>query len=262
MISTIKKTNIGSILLLNRGPPLCDYACPIGLLPTEPEQLLEMTELVSHLVLCMEVFRNLIGAANLGGLATLRECLYLHNQLPWKPWCPLPEMIHNHCLSQRLGDLLISVLALLSWTAVPHFLQIKVRNSHPPFLYKPGPPWPIKRTKRWTPCLVLLLYFLTLPSLVPLLLWLQVSLFVYVHWIALLLCSPRMFLCQHPHALGEPVIIRPLCSSVSSRTPCLLIQKLVLKSSQGFRAKFLNLSKLCSVLLCKGFQFHLHLGYF
>jgi hypothetical protein len=76
IISTIKKTNIGGTLLANRGPPpQCDYARPIGLLPTEPEQLLEMTELVPHPVLCVEVFRNHIGAATLGGLATLGECL-------------------------------------------------------------------------------------------------------------------------------------------------------------------------------------------
>jgi hypothetical protein len=45
----------------------------------EPEQLLEMTELVPRLVLCAEVFRNHIGAATLGGLATSGECLQLHN---------------------------------------------------------------------------------------------------------------------------------------------------------------------------------------
>jgi hypothetical protein len=46
IISTIKKTNIGGTQLLDKAPPPCDYVRPIGLLPTEPEQLLEMTKLV------------------------------------------------------------------------------------------------------------------------------------------------------------------------------------------------------------------------
>jgi hypothetical protein len=71
IISTIKKTNIGGTQLPDRGPFLCDYARPIGLLPTELEQLLEMTELVPCLVLCEEVFRNHIGAATLGGFGDL-----------------------------------------------------------------------------------------------------------------------------------------------------------------------------------------------
>jgi hypothetical protein len=73
IISTIKKTNIGGTQLPDKGPPLCDYAPSIGLLPTEPEQLLEMTELIPCPVLCEEVFRNHIGAATLesGGVGDL-----------------------------------------------------------------------------------------------------------------------------------------------------------------------------------------------
>jgi hypothetical protein len=37
----------------------------------EPEQLLEMAELVPRPVLCTEVFRNHIGAATLGGFGDL-----------------------------------------------------------------------------------------------------------------------------------------------------------------------------------------------
>jgi hypothetical protein len=156
IISTIKKTNIGSILLPNRGPPLCDYARPIGLLPTEPEQLLEMTELVPRPVLCVEVFCNHIGAATLGGLATSGECLQLHNRLPWKPWRPPLERTHDRCLSQRLRRLAHKCTGppLLngSTSLPPHH-----SNSHPLFLCKHGPPWPIEKTKRWTLCPVLLL---------------------------------------------------------------------------------------------------------
>jgi hypothetical protein len=72
IISTIKKTNIGGTQLPDRDPSLCDYARPIGLLPTEPEQLLEMNELVPRPVLCVEVFCNHIGAATLGGVGDLR----------------------------------------------------------------------------------------------------------------------------------------------------------------------------------------------
>jgi hypothetical protein len=56
IISTIKKTNIGGIQLPDKAPPPCDYVCPIGLLPMELEQLLEMTELVPRPVLRTEVF--------------------------------------------------------------------------------------------------------------------------------------------------------------------------------------------------------------
>ena len=52
IISTIKKTNLWSNQLPDKDPFLCDYARPIGLLPTEPEQLLQMTELVPHPVFC------------------------------------------------------------------------------------------------------------------------------------------------------------------------------------------------------------------
>jgi hypothetical protein len=52
-----------------------------------------------------------------------------------------------------------------------------------------------------------------------------------------LLCSPRMPLCQRPHAPGEPVIIGPLCSLVSSGAPRPLFRKLALRSSRGFRCQ-------------------------
>jgi hypothetical protein len=180
IISTIKKTNIGGTLLPNRPPPLCDYARPIGLLPTEPEQLLEMTELVPRPIVCVEVFRNHIGAATLGGLATSGEYLQLHNRLPWKPWRPLLERTHDRCLPRRLRRLAHKCTGpplLNDGTSLPPHNS----NSHPLFLCKPGPPWPIERTKRWTPCPVLLLCFPTPPSLVPPLLWAHVSLPVYVH---------------------------------------------------------------------------------
>jgi hypothetical protein len=45
----------------------------------EPEQLLEMTELVPHPVLHAEVFRIHTRGATLGGLATSGECLQLHS---------------------------------------------------------------------------------------------------------------------------------------------------------------------------------------
>jgi hypothetical protein len=75
IISTIKKTNIGGIQLPYKAPPPCDYALPIGLLPTEPEELLEMTELVRRPILRTEVFRIHTEGATLGGLATSGECL-------------------------------------------------------------------------------------------------------------------------------------------------------------------------------------------
>jgi hypothetical protein len=68
IISTIKKNKHRRYPTTRQGfPPPCDYARPIGLLPMELEQLLEMTELVPRLVLCVEVFYNHIGAATLGG---------------------------------------------------------------------------------------------------------------------------------------------------------------------------------------------------
>jgi hypothetical protein len=76
----------------------CDYACPIGLLPTEPEQLLEMTELVPCLVLRAEVFCIHTGGATLGGLATSGECLQLHSRLLWKPWRPMLERAYDRRL--------------------------------------------------------------------------------------------------------------------------------------------------------------------
>jgi hypothetical protein len=71
IISTIKKTNIGSTQLPDKAPPPCDYTRSIGLLPTEPEQLLEMTELVPRPVLCAEVFRIHTRSATLGGVGDL-----------------------------------------------------------------------------------------------------------------------------------------------------------------------------------------------
>jgi hypothetical protein len=78
-------------------PPPCDYVRPIGLLPTEPEQLLEMIELVPRPVLRAEVFRIHTGGATLGGLATSGKCLQLQSQLPWKPWRPMLERAHDRC---------------------------------------------------------------------------------------------------------------------------------------------------------------------
>jgi hypothetical protein len=115
-----------------------------------------MTELVPRPVLCVEVFHIHIGAATLGGLATSGECLQLHNRLPWKPWRPLLERTQDRCLPRRLRRLAhkCTSLPLLNGgtSLLPHH-----SNSHPLFLYKHGPPWPIERTKNWTPCPVLLL---------------------------------------------------------------------------------------------------------
>jgi hypothetical protein len=175
-------------------------------------------------------------SCNSGGLATSGEYLQLHNRLPWKPWRPLLERTHDCCLPRRLRRLAhkcTSPPLLNDVTSLPPDHS----NSHPLFLYKPGPPWPIEMTKRWTMCPVLLLCFPTPPSLVPPLLWAHVSLPAYVHWTALLLHSPRMPLCQHPHAPGEPVIIGPLCSPVSSGTARPLFRKLALRSSRGFRCR-------------------------
>jgi hypothetical protein len=100
IISTIKKNKHTRYPTTRQGflPP-CDYARPIGLLPTEPEQLFEMTKLVPCPCLCVEVFCNHIGAATLG------EYLQLHNRLPWKPWRPLLERTYNRCLPRRLRRL-------------------------------------------------------------------------------------------------------------------------------------------------------------
>jgi hypothetical protein len=75
IISTIKKTNIGVTQLPDKALPPCDYVRPTGLLPKEPEQLLEMTELVPRPVLRAEVFRIHTGSATLEGLVTSGECL-------------------------------------------------------------------------------------------------------------------------------------------------------------------------------------------
>jgi hypothetical protein len=170
---------------------------------------------------------------NSGGLATSREYLQLHNRLPWKPWRPLLERTHNRCLPRRLRRLAHKCTGRPLLNDVTSFPPDH-SNSHLLFWYKPGLPWPIEMTKRWTLCPVLLLCFPTPPSLVPPLLWAHVSLPTYVHWTALLLRSPRMPLCQRPHAPGEPVIIGPFCSLVSSRAPGPLFQKLALRSSRGF----------------------------
>ena len=180
IISTIKKTNIGGTQLLDRDPFLCDYARPIGLLSTESEQLLEMTELVPRPIFCAEVFRNHIRVATLGGLATSRECLQLDNRLPWKPQYPMLVKTYNCRLPRRLRRLIHKCTGppfLNGGTSLPPDHS----NSHPSFLCKPGSPWPIERTKRWAPCPVLMLCFPIPPSLVLLLLWVHVSLPMYVH---------------------------------------------------------------------------------
>jgi hypothetical protein len=169
----------------------------------ELEQLLEMTELVPCPFLCEEVFRNHIGAATLGGLATSGECLQLYNRLPWKPWHPLLERTHDRCLPRRLRRLAHKCTGpplLNGSTSLP----LDPSNSHPPFLCKPGPPWPIERTKGWTLCPVLLLCFLIPPSLVPPLLWTHVS--------------PCVCLLNYPSApLSSHV---PLSTSTCSRGAC------------------------------------------
>jgi hypothetical protein len=152
-----------------------------------------MTELVPCLVLCEEVFHNHIGAATLGGLATSGECLQLHNRLPWKPWRSLLERTHDHCLPRRLRRLAHKCTGppfLNSGTSLPPHHS----NSHSLFLYKPGPPWPIERTKRWTPC-PMLLCFPTSPSLVPLVLWnmcLSLCMFTKLPFCSALLACPSV----------------------------------------------------------------------
>jgi hypothetical protein len=113
-----------------------------------------MTELVPRPVLCVEVFHNHIGATILGGLATSVEYLQLHNRLPWKPWSPLLERTHDGCFLRRLRRLAHKCTGpplLNDGTSFPPDHS----NSHPLFLCKPGPPWPIERTKHWTLCPVL-----------------------------------------------------------------------------------------------------------
>ena len=159
-ISTIQKTNIGAAQLPDKDPFLCNYVHPIRLLLMELEQLLEMTKLVPRLVLCAEVFRNHIEAATLGGLATSGECLQLQNRLLWKPQRLLLQKIHDHHMPQRLRRLIHKYIGpplLNGSTSLPP----NHNNSHPPFLYKPSPPWRIETTKQWTPCPMLLLCFPT-----------------------------------------------------------------------------------------------------
>jgi hypothetical protein len=99
---------------------------------------------------------QLYRSCNSGGLATSGGYLQLHNRLPWKPWRPLLERTHNRCLPRRLRRLAHKCTG-------PPLLNDVISlppdhsNSHPLFLYKPGPPWPIEMTKRWTLCPVLLL---------------------------------------------------------------------------------------------------------
>jgi hypothetical protein len=95
-----------------------------------------MTELVPRPVFCVEVFRNHIGATTLGGLATSRECLQLHNRLHWKPWCPLLERTHDLCLPQRLRRLAHKCTGpplLNGGTSLPPHHN----NSHPMFCVNP-----------------------------------------------------------------------------------------------------------------------------
>jgi hypothetical protein len=185
----------------------------------------------SSCLLCGGVLQS-YRSCNLGGLATSGEYLQLHNRLPWKPWRPLLERTHDRCLPRRLRRLAHKCTSPPLLNDVTSLLPDH-SNSHPLLLYKPGLLWPIEMTKRWTMCPVLLLCFPTPPSLVPPLLWANVSIPAYVHWTALLLRSPRMPLCQRPNAPGEPVIIGPLCSPVSSGTPRPLFRKLALRSSRG-----------------------------
>jgi hypothetical protein len=89
-------------------------------------------------------------SCNSRGLATSGEYLQLHNRLPWKPWRPLLERTHDRCLPQRLRRLAHKYTGpplLNDVTSLPPDHS----NSHPLFLYKPGPPWPIEMTKHWTP---------------------------------------------------------------------------------------------------------------
>ena len=133
IINTIKNTRIGGTQLLDKAPPPCDYARSIGLLPMEPEQLLEMTELVPRLVFCAEVFCIHTGGATLRGLATSRECLQLHSRLPWKPWLLLLERTYDCHLqfprrSRPPAHKCIDHFLLNGGAALlPHH-----NNSHPP----------------------------------------------------------------------------------------------------------------------------------
>ena len=113
-------------------------------------------------------------------------------------------------------------------------LPLHHSNSHPPSLYKPGPPSSIEMTKSWSLYPVLRLCVQVPLSMIPLLLWGQVSLLVYVHCATLLLHSPRVSLHQCPYAQGEAVISRLYCFLVSSTIPRLLLQKLAPCSSRGF----------------------------
>ena len=80
------------------GFPPCDYARPTRLLPTKLEQLLTMTECRPHPILHVEVIRLHIRIATHGGLAPSGECLQLHSRLPWIPWRPLLEKVHDRRL--------------------------------------------------------------------------------------------------------------------------------------------------------------------
>jgi hypothetical protein len=102
-----------------------------------------MTELVPRPILCMEVFCNHIGAATLGDwrprgsiCSYIIDCLGNHGDHYWRGHTIVV------CL-EDWGDLLISVLALLSWTTLPHSLQIIV-IAIPCFCINPAPHGPSK----------------------------------------------------------------------------------------------------------------------
>jgi hypothetical protein len=102
-----------------------------------------MTELVPRPVLCEEVFGNHIRAATLRGLVNSGECLQLHNRFPWKPWRPLLERTHDHCLPRRLRRLAhkcTSPPLLNGGTSLP----LDHSNSHPLFCINPAPHGPSK----------------------------------------------------------------------------------------------------------------------
>jgi hypothetical protein len=116
IISTIKKTNIGSIQLPDKAPPPCDYARPIGLLPTEPEQLLEMTELVPRPILRAKVSAFIQEVQLWGGwrprgsvYSYIVDCLGNHGVHCWRGH----TIVVCSSLEDR-GHLLKSVLAIFS----------------------------------------------------------------------------------------------------------------------------------------------------
>jgi hypothetical protein len=116
IISTIKKTNIGGTQLPDKAPPPMRLCTSIGLLSMEPEQLLEMTELVPRHVFHAEVFRIHTGGATLGGWQSrgsvcsyIADCLRNHGVHYWRGH----TVVVCSSLEDR-GHLLISVLAIFS----------------------------------------------------------------------------------------------------------------------------------------------------